>query len=295
MTEPAVAAKPGQSRGMGRGLAAILPRGSREEPALRELPLDLIKPNERQPRKDFGDEGLAALAESIEARGLLQPIVVRPLPGGAYELIAGERRLRAAKRAKLEQIPAIIREADDSERLELALIENMAREDLNPVEEARACATLVEDLGVTKEELARRLGRSRPSVSNLIRILGLPDEALELIARGELTEGHGRAILGCPDQGERRRLAQAAAREGWSVRETERRASEGGTRARKPPAPVLHPDLEESLVAGEDALSAALGLEVKMRPRGKRFRVEFELEDPRQALDLARGFLRRAA
>src|SRR3990170_2976710 len=141
---------------MGRGLAAILSKSPREEVAvLRELPLELIKPNPRQPRCEFDDEALLALSESIKARGVLQPIVVRPLPGGSYELIAGERRLRASKLAGLDSVPAIVRDTEDSERLELALIENVAREDLNLVEEARACATLVEDLGVTKEELAR--------------------------------------------------------------------------------------------------------------------------------------------
>src|SRR3954453_1368550 len=138
---------------MGRGLAAILSSGPREEATgLRELAVEVISPNPAQPRRDFDDQALLALAESVKARGILQPLVVRPLPGGSYELVAGERRLRAAKIAGLEHVPAVVRETDEAERLELALIENMARQDLNPVEEARACATLVEDLGMTKEE-----------------------------------------------------------------------------------------------------------------------------------------------
>ena len=151
------------------------------EEGLREIPLDLIQPNGRQPRRTFDEARLAELAESIRARGVLQPIVVRPLAGGGYELVAGERRLRAAKIAELETIPALVRDTEDWERLELALAENMAREDLNPVEEARACATLVDDLGLTKEEVGRRVGRSRVAISNLIRLLDLPEEALELI------------------------------------------------------------------------------------------------------------------
>lgn len=285
----AAAAKSGQQRGMGRGLAAILPRAAREEAQLRELPLDLVRPNEHQPRREFDGESLLALSESIKARGVLQPVVVRPLPGGTYELIAGERRLRASRIAGLDSIPAIVRDTDDSERLELALIENVAREDLNPVEEARACATLVEDLGVTKEELARRLGRSRPRLSNLIRILTLPDDALALIEAGELSEAHGRAILQAKDHDMRRRLAQQAAKEGWSVRQTEERAREAEAPGRAPGARVeLHPDLAEAIGAGEDALGAALGREVRLRPKGKRFRVEFEVDEPADALALAR-------
>ncbi len=179
-------AKPGQ-RGMGRGLAAILPRGRTDETGFRELPLDLVAPNPRQPRREFDDEALLALAESIRARGVLQPVLVRPVPGGTYELVAGERRLRAAALAGLERIPAVLRDAEDWERLELALAENMARQDLNAWEEARACAMLVEDLGLTKGEVGWRVGKSRVAVSNLIRLLELPEPALELIEAGALS------------------------------------------------------------------------------------------------------------
>jgi ParB family chromosome partitioning protein len=151
-------------------------------------------------------------------------VLVRPLPGGTYELIAGERRWRAAQLAGFDTIPALVRPHDDAASLELALIENMAREDLSPVEEARACALLVEELGLTREELGRRIGRSRVAVSNLLRLLDLPDEALDLLAAGELTEGHGRALLIAQGHDDRRRLARAAAADGWTVRETEARA-----------------------------------------------------------------------
>src|SRR3954454_1526994 len=284
---------------MGRGLAAILSTSAREETGLREIATELIRPNPSQPRREFDDEALLALAESVKARGILQPVVVRPLTGGSFELVAGERRLRAAVIAGLGQVPAIVRETDESERLELALIENMARQDLNAVEEARACATLVEDLGITKEEVGRRVGRSRVAVSNLIRMLDLPDEAIAMIERGDLSGGHGRALLLLKDHGDRLQLAREAKLAGWSVRETERRAreaEEGPQQRRRTRAPVVvHPDLEEAIAAAEDALSAALGREVSVRSKGDSFRVEFEVDNPREGVDLAQRILRRAA
>jgi ParB family transcriptional regulator, chromosome partitioning protein len=282
-------------RGMGRGLAAILPRGQAGGEGLREIPVELVAPNPRQPRRIFDEHTLGELAESIRARGLLQPIVVRTLPGGRYELLAGERRLRAARIAELESVPALVREADERDQLDIALAENMARVDLNAVDEARACATLVEDLGLTKEEVGRRVGRSRVAISNLIRLLDLPEEALELIERGELSEGHGRAILLCKDHSARRALALEARDGAWSVRETERRARETQTgeaqRRSRGPRAVIHPDLEEALAAAEDALSAALGREVKVRPRGERCRVELDFDTPAEAVQLAERIL----
>jgi ParB family chromosome partitioning protein len=284
---------------MGRGLAAILSSGSdRAQPGLRELAIDAIEPNPTQPRRAFDDHALIALAESVKARGILQPVVVRPLPDGRFELVAGERRLRAAKIAGHDRIPAIVRDTDEAERLELALIENMARQDLNPIEEARACATLVEDLAMTKEEVGRRVGRSRVAISNLIRLLELPDEAIEMLEAGELSEGHGRALLLAKDHSQRRQLARSARDYRWSVRETERRAREAGERrnGRRPSGSiVIHPDLEDLLAAAEDALSAALGREVQVRQRGSVYRVELELEHPREGLELAERLMRRAA
>jgi ParB family chromosome partitioning protein len=293
-----------ERRGMGRGLAAILPQRPGGEEGLREIPLELVRPNPRQPRRSFDEDALARLAESIRARGVLQPIVVRGLSSGHYELVAGERRLRAAREAGLETIPALFREADERDQLDIALAENMARVDLNPVEEARACAMLVEDLGLTKEELGRRVGRSRVAISNLIRLLDLPDEVLDLIQTRELSEGHGRAILLCKDHTERRRLAREARDGAWSVRETEQRAreaqsdsSETGRRASGPRR--LHPDLEQALAAAEDALSAALGQEVRMHARGAGCQARLDFAGPGEAVALAEriltGMSRRAA
>jgi ParB family transcriptional regulator, chromosome partitioning protein len=288
-------------RGMGRGLSAILPQAAVGEEGLREIPVELVRPNPRQPRKDFDGDALAELADSIRARGVLQPIVVSAVAGGTYELVAGERRLRAARLADLETVPAVVREADDWERLDLALAENMARVDLNAVEEARACAMLVDDLGLTKEEVGRRVGRSRVAISNLIRLLDLPEDALELIEGGALSEGHGRALLMCKDHAKRRSLALDARDNGWSVRETERRAREAeqGDPAPSRPRAVIHPDLEEALAAAEDALSAALGREVRVRARGEGCRVELDFDSPAEAVRFAEsrlaGGLRRAA
>lgn len=284
--------------GLGLGLAAIIPTAGRDQEGLRDIPIELIRPNPSQPRRHFDEPSLLALADSIRARGVLQPVVARPLAGGRYELVAGERRLRAAELAELQSIPAIVRETDDAERLELALIENMARADLNPVEEARACATLVDDLGMSKEEVARRVGRSRVAVANLIRMLGLPDETLTMVERRELTAGHARALLLCKDHARRRTLARSARDRGWSVRETERRArqAQGRFTPRESGDPiVIHPDLADAIGAAEDALSAALGREVKVRPRRGGYRVEVDVDDPREAIEMAEAILRRHA
>ena len=286
-----------QQRGMGRGLAAILPRGGKIDDGLRDIPLDLIQPNARQPRRTFDQARLAELAESIRTRGLLQPIVVTPLAGGSFELVAGERRLRAAQMVALETIPALVRDTDDWERLDLALAENMSRVDLNAVEEARACAMLVDDLGLTKQEVGRRVGRSRVAISNLIRLLDLPEEALELIERGDLSEGHGRALLLCKDHTRRRSLALEARDGGWSVRETERRAREAEGQPEpevKRFARAIHPDLAEALAAAEDTLAAAFGQPVKVRPRGDGCRVELDFDTPGAAVALAERILSRA-
>jgi ParB family chromosome partitioning protein len=281
---------------MGRGLSAILPQGGKVGDGLREIPLDLIQPNSRQPRRTFDQARLAELAESIRTRGVLQPIVVTPLAGGTFELVAGERRLRAAQMVELPTIPALVRETDDWERLDLALAENMARVDLNPIEEARACAMLVDDLGLTKQEVGRRVGRSRVAISNLIRLLDLPEEALELIERGELTEGHGRALLLCKDHGARRSLALEARDGAWSVRETERRAREAEGQPEPQPKRFtreLHPDLVEALAAAEDTLSAAFGQPVTVRARGDGCRAELSFDSPAEAVALAERMLAR--
>src|SRR3954469_5551384 len=282
------------SRGMGRGLAAILSvtgEVGEDDVHLRDVPVELVVPNPRQPRRRFDEATLAGLAESLRQRGVLQPVLVRPVAGGTYELVAGERRWRAAKLADLETIPALVRARDDAQALEVALIENMAHEDLNPVDEARACAALVEELGLTREEVGRRVGRSRVAVSNLLRLLDLPDEALDLLEDGSLSEGHGRALLLAADHAVRRSLAREAAAQGWSVRvlEDRARATADGpriTRNRKPRG--LHPDQAEAVGRIADALSGALGSEVRVKPAGDGYRAEIDLGSLDDALDFAR-------
>jgi ParB family chromosome partitioning protein len=289
---------------MGRGLAAILAVSGGRGPALEDLrmvPLELIAPNPRQPRRIFDDAALALLAGSLRERGVLQPVLVRPIAGGRYELVAGERRWRAAQIAGLETIPALVRERDDAEALEAALVENMAREDLNPVEEARACAALVEELGLTRETVGLRVGRSRVAVSNLMRLLDLPDETLELLERGDLSEGHGRALLLATDHADRRRLARSAVADGWSVRVLETKAREanepdgrvGARAASKRAAP--HPDQEAAAAQIADALGGALGVEVTVKPSATGYRAELTFGDPAEALALARRLRRPRA
>jgi ParB family chromosome partitioning protein len=284
-------------RGIGRGLAAILPESdSAGIGELRDLPVELIRPNPKQPRTSFDEKSLAGLAASIGASGVVQPLLVRPLHDGAYELIAGERRWRAAQQAGLDKVPAIVRDPERAERMQVALIENMAREDLNPVDEARACAALVDDLGLSKEELAKRVGRSRPAVSNLIRLLDLPDEAIALLESGDLSEGHGRALLALDGNDARRRMARAAADGGWSVRETENRvklasqpAREGGSRRR------LGAEEAAALREAADTLEAAIGHEVKVRARGEEIAVELRFDSVDEAVKLAGRLGRRRA
>lgn len=286
--------------GIGRGLAAILelrPEDGQLAAELREINVELIAPNPNQPRRRFDEEALAALADSLADQGVLQPVLVRPLAGGSYELVAGERRWRAAQIAGLEQIPAIVEQRDDTEALEAAIVENMARADLNPVEEARAVAALVEELGMTKKAVGRRVGRSRSAISNLLRILDLPDSVLAMLEDGSLTEGHGRALLLADDHADRSRLARSAKEGGWSVRVLEDRARKandagGGKRSKRSKAGSEqdHPDQIEACEQIARTLGEAFGREVKVVPRGTSYKAELTIEDVADA-DLVAGLI----
>ena len=278
--------------GIGRGLAAILEvSASGEEGArLQEIPTGLIAANPNQPRRRFDEDALQALADSVGQQGVLQPVLVRPVAGGRYELVAGERRWRAAGIAGLESIPAIVEERDDAASLEAAIVENMARADLNPVEEARAVAALVEELGLTKKAVGKSVGRSRSAISNLLRILELPDEALVLLEEGRLSEGHGKALLLADDNGDRRRLARQAAEEGWSVRVLEdraRSANKGTGRKGSERAKGVHPDQQAACEEISLMLSEAMGAEVKVRPRGTGYKAEIAIDSLQDAEEIA--------
>jgi ParB family chromosome partitioning protein len=273
-----------QRRGLGRGLE-LLVGGADERQELAQIRVDDITPNARQPRRRFEPEATAGLAESIRRQGLLQPVVVRPRPDGGYELIAGERRWRAAREAGIEEVPALVREADDRDSLLLALVENVAREQLSAVEEARAYAALLDEFGLSLGELGERVGRSKSSVSNRLRLLELPDEVLWMLARSELTEGHARAVLAVPENDERVRLARRIVRGGLSVRAAERAArAAGAKRKRRRTGAPVDPALASR---AETAATRATGMAAKVA-NGRLeipFADETELEELAEALE----------
>jgi ParB family chromosome partitioning protein len=228
-------------RGLGRGLEVLLGGPDENAPELLELPVDAVHPNPRQPRRRFDGEAGTGLAESVRHQGVIQPLLVRPRAAGGYEIVAGERRWRAAREAGMPTVPAVVREADDRDTLLLGLIENVAREQLTPVEEARAYAVLLDEFQLSLGDVADRVGRSKPSVSNRIRLLDLPDDVLGMVERGQLTEGHARAVLAVPDHDARRRLAREIVQKGLSVRAAEQRAKWAGAK-QKPRARVAPVD-----------------------------------------------------
>jgi ParB family chromosome partitioning protein len=274
-------------RGLGRGLEVLL--GGASEIDLAQLPVDAVHPNPRQPRRRFDHEATTGLAESIRAQGIVQPVVVRPRPEGGWELIAGERRWRAAREAGVATVPAVVRQADDRDSLLLALVENVAREQLSPVEEARAYAALVDEFALSLGDVAERVGRSKPSVSNRLRLLELPDDVLAMVERGELTEGHARAVLAVPDQEGRRRLARQIVRRGLTVRAAERAARWAG--AKQKPRTRTSP-VDPALAArARDALRRITGFESRLRGATLEldFRDEHGLLELVEALEAAAG------
>ena len=276
---------PVSKRGLGRGLEVLI--GGAAATELAQIPVGVIHANPRQPRRRTDGEALAGLADSVRAQGVVQPVVVRPLPDGTYELIAGERRWRAARTAGLATVPALVRETDDRESLLLALVENVAREDLSPVEEARAYAVLLDDFRLTLGEVAERVGRSKPAVSNRLRLLELPDDVLALLERGALTEGHARAVLAVPGNEERRRLARRIVQQGLSVRAAERAARWAGARTKPRKAGPVDPALAARARA---ALGRITGAAVKVAPR----RIEISFGDETELAEVVEG-LERAA
>ena len=273
-------------KGLGKGLGALLgdfDEGSQEENGLKKLPLHKIEPNPDQPRRDFDPENLEELAESIRTHGVIQPLTVREMPNGYYQIIAGERRWRASRLAGLEEIPAVIIEADDKKAMELALIENLQRSDLNPVEEANGYDSLIREYGLTQEEAAARVGKSRPAVANALRLLSLCEGVLDKVRSGELTAGHARAILQLKSEKKQLEAAQKISALGLSVRQAEMLCKNMTREPEKQPPIVL----EVNYVAEcEKNLSKHLGRGVKI-VNGKRkghFELEFYGQDDLQVL-----------
>ena len=275
------------AKGLGRGLGALMGDLTAEEPASKSpyqlLPLHKVEPNPNQPRQDFDPEQLEALARSIGEHGVVQPLTVRPLPNGYYQIIAGERRWRAARMAELKEIPAVIMEADDKKTMELALIENLQRQDLNPVEEALGYQSLISVYGLTQEEAASRVGKSRPAVTNALRLLQLTPEILEMVRNGSLSAGHARAVLSLKSPQKQQQAAQKIVALGLSVRQAELLCKN----MEREPAPQKPVSLAVDYVAEcEKNLSRHLGRGVKIvnGKRKGRFELEFYGQEDLQKL-----------
>jgi ParB family chromosome partitioning protein len=278
-----------QRRGLGRGLELLMGGAGPNASELLELPIDAIHANPRQPRRRFEPEATSGLADSVRHQGVIQPLLVRPRAAGGYEIVAGERRWRAAREAGRDTVPVVVREADDRDTLLLGLVENVAREQLTPVEEARAYAVLIDEFGLSLGDVAERVGRSKPSVSNRIRLLDLPDDVLGMVERGQLTEGHARAVLAVPDHEGRRRLAREIVRRGLSVRAAEQRAKWAGARRRpRTRTTPVDPALADRV---RTALEQLTGFHARVLPG----RVELTFADEHELAELAEALERASA
>ncbi len=269
-------------RSLGRGLSALIPKGtSLDTPAERQVPISEIRPNPRQPRRYFNEAKIAELSESIRNQGILQPLVVRKISQG-YELILGERRFRAAQRAQLERVPVIVKEVSDAESLEMALVENIQREELTPIEEALAYRQLMEEFHLTQEQVAQRVGKSRPVVTNLLRVLNLPEEIKQNVDKGALTVGHARALLALNMPEQQLEMARRIMEQGLSVRATETLVSQSNViegpliESSAPEEPTLIQRTDVYLKAVEEDLVRALGTKVRLISRKKGGKIEIE-------------------
>jgi ParB family chromosome partitioning protein len=291
-------------KALGKGLRSLIPEAPARVPPtpaataaaepVRTIDIDQIRGNRKQPRQRFDEEGLEALARSLKSEGVLQPVLVRPLADGRFELVAGERRWRAAQKAGLLRIPAVVREVPDERLLEIALIENLQRENLNPIEEAQAYRTLIETLGMKQQDVADRVGKQRSSVANALRLLSLSAPVQERLKAGELNMGQGRALASLPDHHEQERLAEKTVREGLSVRQVESLVAailKSGTDRKARSAPRRDPNL----VAAEENLQRAIGTRVRIVEGRKGGRIELHFYSPEEmqrvyqlVLDVAR-------
>src|SRR5262245_14971028 len=277
-------------KALGKGLSSLLPQKAPAQAAadekatrtdgLTEIDIDRIRPNPRQPREAFEAGGLEELSNSLKKKGVLQPIVVRPLASGGFEIVVGERRWRAAQQAGLLKVPAVVRQITDDQLLETALVENVQRENLNPIEEARAYRAILQEARLSQEELASRVGKQRATVANALRLLALPEDVQEKIRTGQLSMGHGRALLGLPAADDQRKLAERAVRDRLSVREVETIVAKAGRQS----TGIVRTRVERrdpNVVAAEETLQSSLGTKVRILqgPKGGRIEIYFHNSD----------------
>jgi ParB family chromosome partitioning protein len=261
-------------RGLGRGLEALIPMEQKGEEIVQEIEIKKIVANDKQPRKDFDEKKLSELADSMKQHGILQPIILRK-KGSTYELVAGERRWRAAAKAGIEKIPAIVKELSNADVMEIALIENLQREDLNPMEEAAAYKTLMNDFGLTQEELSKRVGKSRSLIANTVRLLNLDKEIQDLVFQDKLTAGHARALLSIQEKKERLKLAKKISEESLSVRQTEQIVKKISDEKKK--NKIKKPkEINPVMLDITEKLQRSLGTRVRIKGNEKRGKIEIE-------------------
>lgn len=261
-------------RGLGRGLEALIPMEQKSEDNVKEINIKQIVSNDKQPRREFDEHKLDELAESMRQHGVLQPVILRKR-GSSYELVAGERRWRAAKKIGIEKIPAIVKELSDADVMEIALIENLQREDLNPLEEALAYKSLMSDFGLTQEELSKRVGKSRSLIANTVRLLNLEKEIQQLVSEDKLTAGHARALLAIQDKKDRLNLAKKISEENLSVRQAEEIAKKS-SKDKKNAKSKMNKEINPVIMDIAEKLQRTLGTRVKLKGNEKRGKIEIE-------------------
>lgn len=280
--------------GLGKGLDALfMDNETVDSGGVVTLRLSQIEPNRDQPRKIFSEEALNELADSIREHGVLQPLLVRPLPGGSYQLVAGERRWRASRMAGLQEVPVVIREMDEEQAMEIALIENLQREDLNAIEEATGYKQLMERYGMTQEQVAKRVGKSRPAIANALRLLNLPPKVMDMVGEGEVSPGHARALLAFDDQDRIVEIAQKVKTGKYSVRDIERMAKnqdEKKEKAAKAPEEPAWGGKSSFLTEMEIAMSMEMGRKVRIIPNGEGGTLQIQFWDEEDLKSLAEKF-----
>ena len=279
-------------KALGRGLKALIPQVEEGDGRVQELPINTICPNPNQPRRNFDEDALQELADSIREHGVLEPLIVRPV-GGSYEIVVGERRWRACQMAGVTTVPVLIRDLSDRDAMELALVENLQREDLNPIEEAEAYRRLLDEFGLTQEEVARRVGKERSTVANRLRLLGLRGRSREALEKGEISAGHAKVLLSITSDAHRDAVVRRIVDEGLSVRQTEQLVRRLQQQAKRPvPREEREPDLDVHWAAIEDELRRVLGTKVNVVHKGSKGRIEIEFyteEDVERILNVLRG------